>query len=272
MIWRRGGKPPPRNFGTDFQVLIWQTEWWIILIRRHRFIACRGKFQVFQLSMSWLPVALWLNDMEKNDMTEMTKAEEIHRKCEGNQLQKNHPHPHLQNAPSNFPKTPSIFHPVNLWQKSTASHPVSDVGRWVDEVFIVTPSFHNCLVLLPVVTMQCDLKPHSWICYIGELRVYDNLSFMPGILKGNMIFVFSSFNSAQMLFIISLFNMLLPNCFFPREGPNLGGSFHNLGLSFRLVDFSSPGPCVSTNLRTLRPPSLARDLAQIRFSSWTPQL
>lgn len=47
------------------------------------------------------------------------------------------------------------------------------------------------------------------------------------------------------------------------EGPNLEGSFHSLGLSFGVVDFSSPGPCVSTNLRTLPPPSLARDLAKI---------
>lgn len=41
---------------------------------------------------------------------------------------------------------------------------------------------------------------------------------MPGILKGNMISVFSSVNSEQMLFIISLFNMVLPNPFFPNGG------------------------------------------------------
>lgn len=160
--------------------------------------------------MSWVPVAFWLNDMAKKKWHDGNDE----------RTKKNHPHPHLQNAPSNFPKTPSVFHPVEPWQKSNASHPVSDVGRWVDEVFIVTPSFHNCLVLLPAVTMQCDLKPHSWICYIGELRVYvyDNLSFMPGILKGNMISVFSSVNSEQMLFIISLFNMVLPNPFFPNGG------------------------------------------------------
>lgn len=220
MIWRRGEKPPPRNFGTDFQVRICQTEWWIILIRRHRFIAPRGKFQVFQLSMSWVPVALWLNAMalkkwhDGNDESRRNPLEVRREPL----TKKNHPHPHLQNAPSNFPKTSSVFHPVEPWQKSNASHPVSDVGRWVDEVFIVTPSFHNCLVLLPAVTMQSDLKPHSWICYIGELGSYNNLSFMPGILKGNMISVFSSFNSAQMLFIISLFNMLLPNRFFPNGG------------------------------------------------------